>query len=471
MICLSFPQKPTPAVSASSSSSGSRDAQRAFRERKTEYVASLEARIESFEKGEIQRNVALQTTARGLKDENTRFKCELSLVRRELSDREKELRGKEVERQGLEDALREMRGKLGGVERLVREAERRGYERGRREALGSIAGSSSGSHERREGTNTFAPGSRRPSGSGSTSLVAQEDGDEDEEEYKPRMMVLSSGSPSDPTKTYTPSPTQQDQSRPRHSHSQSQSQSLRMPSSDDDVDSISRQVAMDMACGFCEGIESVCVCRIVREEERNGKNNHYHRSDDNEHVDDGNGNGNGNGNGGRLYGGVMGIVNPVTKQLSPTYHAEITAAVRSTSILDNLPPVQAAVPLRRRRPNGNVQGDGSSSFGIFGVKKVPIFAVSPAVLQDGKDSPSYVPPPAECSGDPRNCSACKDDDFGESHIVQGSEGFSGKGSSRVSTPQGGSFVKACPSRCAIMSRDIGVTIVLASKPSRPRLLP
>lgn len=73
-----------------------RDAQRAFRERKTEYVASLEARVAAFEKGENQRNVALQTLARKVKEENDRFRDEIKQLRATLNERESKIR--ELER-------------------------------------------------------------------------------------------------------------------------------------------------------------------------------------------------------------------------------------------------------------------------------------------------------------------------------------------------------------------------------------
>jgi hypothetical protein len=199
-----------------------------------------------------------------------------------------------------------------------------------------------------------------------------------------------------------------------------------------DSDSISRQVAMDMACGFCEGIESVCVCRIVREGERVAAAAAAHQQQQAQTsqslstptI--------------RPHSGIYPaktsssssssssmMVNPVTKQLTPTYHAEITAAVRSTSILDNLPPVEAAVPLRRRVRGGAGGAGGVSSSGVQGAgRKAPIFAVSPAVsmgvagVMDAAALAApgilYIPP-AECSGDPRNCPACKDDEFGEWH--------------------------------------------------------
>jgi hypothetical protein len=327
-----------------------------------------------------------------MKDENTKIKVELSLVRRELTAKEKEVGLKDLEVKRLEGALVEMRNKLGRMERLVGQAERKGYERGSKDGMVIASGQASG-------TSTVTQGSRRGSGSPVSVEAGQDNEDEqldqeDQQAHRTSMMNVDSMPPVG-VHTDLLSP-------PALHRSRSSQQRMASLPSDDDENSISRQVAMDMACGFCEGIESVCVCRIVRETERNSRNNSNNHSD-NDHMDDMSSQ--------FAPGQVMGIVNPVTKQLSPTYHAEIAAAVKSTSILDNLPPVEAAVPLRRRQRQNNGTGNGQGN-AVFGVKKAPIFAVSPAVLQDGQGSPLYIPP-AECSGDPRNCPACKDDDFGE----------------------------------------------------------
>jgi hypothetical protein len=243
----------------------------------------------------------------------------------------------------LESALAEMRGRLSRAERRASEAERKGNE---------AFEAKCGSCESRP--RPVPPISPSTQGSGR----------------------ITSTSPSQSSLLSALIPQYQ-------SPVQESTTSFRSPTNrDTDADAISRQVAMDMACGFCEGIESVCVCRIVRENELSSSSAHSHNQQSE-----------------RPFIGI----NPVTKQLTPTYHAELTAAVKSTSILDNLPPIEPAVPLRRRRERG----------GVSGIRKAPIFAVSPAAMQGANaQSPLYIPP-AECSGDPRNCPACKDDAFGE----------------------------------------------------------
>ncbi|KIJ45292.1 hypothetical protein M422DRAFT_779186 [Sphaerobolus stellatus SS14] len=61
-----------------------RAAQRAFRERKQSQLADLQARVQSYEQGEIERNVALQNIAKRLKDENESLRKENTALREEL---------------------------------------------------------------------------------------------------------------------------------------------------------------------------------------------------------------------------------------------------------------------------------------------------------------------------------------------------------------------------------------------------
>ncbi|PFH54574.1 hypothetical protein AMATHDRAFT_44418 [Amanita thiersii Skay4041] len=58
-----------------------RAAQRAFRERKQSQLAELQARVQSYEQGEIERNVALQNVAKRLKEENDTLRRENQLLK------------------------------------------------------------------------------------------------------------------------------------------------------------------------------------------------------------------------------------------------------------------------------------------------------------------------------------------------------------------------------------------------------
>ncbi|KAI0361264.1 hypothetical protein OH77DRAFT_1443500 [Trametes cingulata] len=71
---------PPPQDGAETDSKGrrvqNRAAQRAFRERKQSQLAELQARVQQYEQGEIERNVALQNIAKRLKEENEKLRKE-----------------------------------------------------------------------------------------------------------------------------------------------------------------------------------------------------------------------------------------------------------------------------------------------------------------------------------------------------------------------------------------------------------
>ncbi|KAJ3890289.1 hypothetical protein GG344DRAFT_49885 [Lentinula edodes] len=69
-----------------------RAAQRAFRERKQSQLAELQARIQLYEQGEIERNVALQNIAKRLKEENEALRRENAQLKERLDAAERELR-------------------------------------------------------------------------------------------------------------------------------------------------------------------------------------------------------------------------------------------------------------------------------------------------------------------------------------------------------------------------------------------
>ncbi|KAJ3547579.1 hypothetical protein NMY22_g1592 [Coprinellus aureogranulatus] len=67
-----------------------RAAQRAFRERKQSQLAELQARILSYEQGEIERNVALQNIAKRLKEENDKLRQENQSLKEAIAKLEQE---------------------------------------------------------------------------------------------------------------------------------------------------------------------------------------------------------------------------------------------------------------------------------------------------------------------------------------------------------------------------------------------
>ncbi|EGN93833.1 hypothetical protein SERLA73DRAFT_78208 [Serpula lacrymans var. lacrymans S7.3] len=81
-----------------------RAAQRAFRERKQTQLAELQARLQSYEQGEIKRNVALQNIAKRLKDENEELRKENSMLKERVERLENErVNGVEMERKRYGD--------------------------------------------------------------------------------------------------------------------------------------------------------------------------------------------------------------------------------------------------------------------------------------------------------------------------------------------------------------------------------
>jgi AP-1-like transcription factor len=112
-------------------------------------------------------------------------------------------------------------------------------------------------------------------------------------------------------------------------------------------------------CGFCDE-HTPCVCREILEQ----------------HVAD-------------RIGRLGQLTLKIDHSEAPGILSSSTSQAQ-TSILDNLPAYQPAVPLRRRAFNKQA-GGGSSIFPI----------VQPSSL------------PSTCSGDPRNCRACASDDFGK----------------------------------------------------------
>ncbi|CAK5280264.1 unnamed protein product [Mycena citricolor] len=67
-----------------------RAAQRAFRERKQTQLADLQARVQSYEQGEVQRNLALQNVALRLKQENDTLRQENAALKERLAHAEQE---------------------------------------------------------------------------------------------------------------------------------------------------------------------------------------------------------------------------------------------------------------------------------------------------------------------------------------------------------------------------------------------
>ncbi|KAK7058870.1 hypothetical protein VNI00_001494 [Paramarasmius palmivorus] len=90
------PKKDTSSVTVADDPDGkgrrvqNRAAQRAFRERKQCQLAELQARVQSYEQGEIERNVALQSIAKRLKEENEALRKENATLKQTITQLERD---------------------------------------------------------------------------------------------------------------------------------------------------------------------------------------------------------------------------------------------------------------------------------------------------------------------------------------------------------------------------------------------
>ncbi|KAH9944107.1 uncharacterized protein BXZ73DRAFT_73716 [Epithele typhae] len=79
------PVEPSDETDAKGRRNQNRAAQRAFRERKQSQLAELQARVQQYEQGDIERNVALQNIAKRLKEENEKLRKENALLKEKLA--------------------------------------------------------------------------------------------------------------------------------------------------------------------------------------------------------------------------------------------------------------------------------------------------------------------------------------------------------------------------------------------------
>ncbi|KAF9787149.1 hypothetical protein BJ322DRAFT_1053804 [Thelephora terrestris] len=288
-----------------------RAAQRAFRERRQSQLAELQARIQVYEQGEMERSVALQNLARKHKEENERLRAENAALLQRVAQLE--------------------------TEKL---------------AVAAI---------------TFQP-RKRTVGVDDTAPIQQKKRARTAAE--PLFIPLSAPvfDPSSPSsassmESYS-SPTSETHPVPYHVAPSETSLFPNYPA--EGLDAVRTSTADDtdspfgnFDCGFCDE-NTLCVCREILQQ----------------HIAD-----------------RIGQPNQLTLKIdhveAPSITSSSTSQARS-SILDNLPAYQPAVPLRRRALSKSTTG-GNSIFPI----------VQPSTL------------PLGCSGDPRNCRACASDDFGK----------------------------------------------------------
>ncbi|KAH6917281.1 hypothetical protein BKA70DRAFT_329248 [Coprinopsis sp. MPI-PUGE-AT-0042] len=307
-----------------------RAAQRAFRERKQSQLAELQARILSYEQGEIERNVALQQIAKRLKEENERLVQQNATLKSRVAELELQ------------------------------------QQRQQEHSQPSKAADSEKKRPRTESLTAASHAKKRPRAATVTVDI--------------RMESPPAASPA-ASSAYSPEsiPTPEDEP---HAHHPSSTYSPQYDASSEGINGIldfSPMKADSMPsyppfdCGFCSETTS-CVCREMMD---NLKADSF--------VDP----------------SSLVMLDQTQQPLAtlPDFSnrqsvASPPPAPRSSSLLENVPAYQAAVPLRRRGPK---------------VSTKPIFPVFPASDSEGQNSSSG----AVCSGDPSNCAACGDDSFGK----------------------------------------------------------
>ncbi|KAG5652168.1 hypothetical protein H0H81_006008 [Sphagnurus paluster] len=283
-----------------------RAAQRAFRERKQSQLAELQARIQSYEQGEVERNVALQNIAKRLKEENENLRAENALLKDKL--------------------LKAAQSPENNKKRWMDDAP-----------------SLNPSMKRAK----MSPGSPHTVPTGLTAYAPS-----------PPSIVSSPGSTivSDTPSSHLSYETHADMGHT--SMSSLLAFSTTKPSQMD--------VFPPFDCGFCSD-DTPCVCRefvaqqVEAVEGDSKSSNTFNRANENSaphHAAD------------RI------VPEPISAPVEPC-------------ILENLPPYQPPVPLRRRKTPSNINS---------------VFMVTP-------HAPKALP--ENCSGDPSNCMACTDDAFGK----------------------------------------------------------
>ncbi|KAH7883688.1 hypothetical protein F5I97DRAFT_1563674 [Phlebopus sp. FC_14] len=298
-----------------------RAAQRAFRERKQTQLAELQARLHSYEQGEIERNVALQNIAKKMKEENEELRRENQMLREKIEQLEKQSEETfdQEKKRVREDAP--AKSSRFSPEHSIRKRPRMDDEQLENAHIvpfNSYPSSSSSSSEEAVSAGGFP--SRMLDTPSQHAIFPAPDAS--------ITNILPYVSPTEPSITV-------DSRHPEDSY----------------------------ACVLCSP-DAPCVCReIVMPQVAT-----------------------------ELAGSVAQATDDVDQQQIVTQldqSTSLSGPSASMSILDNLPAYQAPVPIRRR-----TSGLGAN----------PIFPLTPL--------PSSSPF-LKCSGDPNNCMACADDNFGK----------------------------------------------------------
>lgn len=303
-----------------------RAAQRAFRERKQLQLADLQARVQQYEQGEIERTVAIQSLAKRLKEENDKLKAENACLKDRIAQLEQERDG-----QGA-DAHR----------KRWRDADPSENVSSKRPKISLLSQSLSHLSAREPASYLSSP---------SSNVSTTDSGDS----YPPFSPISLNTSPIDHVASVGPGSPFGDLPPIQPSWRSSVFDTEVTPS-------------QRLDCRFCSVTDGTCVCAELALQ----------------HVSS-------------SLSSPLKLENVDLSLMESNSRLEDRMSTSGgLSILDNLPPYQPAVPLRRRsaQPPAAIGSTSSSVFPVW------IPAASPDT------SPT-------CSGDPSNCMACADDDFGK----------------------------------------------------------
>ncbi|GJJ09654.1 hypothetical protein Clacol_003878 [Clathrus columnatus] len=349
-----------------------RAAQRAFRERKQSQLADLQARVQLYEQGEMERNVALQNIAKRLKEENESLRKENTALREEL----KKLR---PDRSSSVETER----KRWREESLIpySHADLTSRKRFKTDSLSDLSPDSLPSTSLSLMTSPASIASSP--GSDSTSSSVQNDS------YSP--VPFSTRSPNPPMYSQTQHPPMNSlYASFQGKHPACMNENRTASSFDPPFDMVD--------CGFCSD-DTPCMCRELALQ-------HVTRIAIHNEVP---------GTGPTIptnssSAGPMGAQSPPEVKMESRGSLSINSTPQMTpvpvpiapmsSILDNLPAYSPPIPLPRRRTADHPPPS------IFPVYPAQSLTLNRSLRQNRSTSPN-------CTGDPSNCLACSDDPFGK----------------------------------------------------------
>ncbi|KAG8950339.1 hypothetical protein FRC04_007781 [Tulasnella sp. 424] len=381
-----------------------RASQRAFRERRQDQLATLQARLQQYEQGETERYVQLQAIDKRLKEENDALRAELTRVTEE-NIRLKAEKAAHWANSKPEVTMEECPPPTLSRKRVTSTTSDAGVQSARKRSKTAISPPRGFDHH----TDDTCPSSRHParsmSSSGpfaiphvpvspvismassgltpplSTSATTPASQDQSISSPESQSSPSTSTIPSKtPIATATPCPARHNHNSLQAMHPFPSSSSGHMSSIPDSPPPPSEDSALVITnCGFCTD-DTPCICREISRQ-------------------------------GARQADILSI-----SQTFGTIHTapeeDVVVPSPKSSILDNLPPYQPPVPLRKRATQHASASSSSSSPLAPGLRKLkePIFAVQPA-NQPSVEAQAKLA--ATCSGDPANCPVCKDDSFGQ----------------------------------------------------------